>query len=219
MVKKSLKNPIPPERLAEYDTGIFRTPPMKFYPLTSWKDWDAFSRREKKIDEKLFNLDWWFAKIEKLSHRNRARYEGPGGYPLPRSKAKGIPHNVKRVVDYAQVLWAYQQHLRQAVEKGDVRQVALYGILVGYHYLALDICESRAEEFALSGRKNEKHLRNLHDGLLEKGARARAKSIAEAEKIWTATPKLRRNSVAKLVAERTGQGFEAVRKHLKGISF
>ena len=67
-VKKPPEELIPPQWLAESDTGIYRDPPKKFFPLKTSKDVHAFVQRTHQ-DAELFDLDHQLSEAERFADR------------------------------------------------------------------------------------------------------------------------------------------------------
>src|SRR5262249_7336130 len=66
------------------------------------------------------------------------------------SPKDGIPHNVKRRVDYARSLMHHIQEVRENLEKGEVHRAIYHSFWVGRYYEASRVCE--VEHIAVTGR-------------------------------------------------------------------
>lgn len=149
-----------------YDTGIYRDPPQRYVDIT---DPVVVRASWEKEDQEIFNLDTWLTKAQKFAQETIDCYEyrpkspPPNwGFPRSPSKSEGIHENVKRQLEYARTLRVYVQHVHQALDKGDSREAALYGFLVGQYYEALRVCQ--VEHVAVRGRKNIAATRKGHAG-------------------------------------------------------
>ncbi len=119
-MKKSSQETIPPEWLAEQDTGIYRDPPKKFVPISS---------RLGAESKRLYDLDRQLTEAEKFARKVLA---------LPDVKNR-VFHNWRRRELYARQVLAHVQLVRQWRTEGDAEKGGAYSYWLGRYVEALRV--------------------------------------------------------------------------------
>jgi len=191
-VSKSSQGSIPENWLEAYDTGIYYDPPRPSIPL----DPATFGHDTVAAATRRFSLEGKLEEAEQLARNILTRYTDAQGNPLPPSKKEGIPHNVKRQVDFAVMLLGHIRMVQENVDVANVRGAALCGYYVGMYYEALRV--SPFENVALRGRKVGK---GAHDGGKARAMKSEIVAVwkARAAELWSEDPDMSDLKVAQII--------------------
>jgi len=208
-VSKSSQRSIPEDGLEAYDTGIYYDPPRRRIPLDPAKfghDTVAATRR--------FSLEGRLEEAEQLARNILTRYRDAQGNLLPPSKKAGVPHNVKRQVDFAVMLLGHIRMVQENVDVANVKGAALCGYYVGMYHGALRVCE--VEHVALRGRKVGKGGKKGHEkahGTPEKKQQKWAAYQDALEKLAAKNQHWSLTGLRKEVAKQFGVSFKTIERH------